>query len=269
MVIEHKVVLPLLQARKDAARRKNSGEGLKVNLGGGYFLRENWLTMDYCSPAYPYANKYIDINFDLMSDDPFPFEDESVECFYSSHTLEHIPQEYCDHIFAEFHRCLRPGGVARVTMPDYDCMYDAYCRRDASMFENAKSYGPDEFERLLISSFATGIVDDIDPAEVRERFRTMDKEAFADHYAALVSREKQRQEGGNHINWWNYEKLERSFAKAGFAAIYRSSPLESRCEEMRDIGSFYGFEHLVGVRRIIGFDNPEIAHYSVYAEAVK
>ena len=129
MVLGYKLLVPvLLVAKKTFALvdRRTDAENVMVNIGGGVFIKRHWKNLDYSSDSYPYKLSYLDHNFDLTSAEPFPFRNGAVKFFYSSHALEHIPQEFCDHIFGEFHRCLRPGGAVRLTMPDYDKIYQGY-----------------------------------------------------------------------------------------------------------------------------------------------
>lgn len=46
---------------------------------------------------------------------PWPFDDESVDAFTSSHFLEHVPS--WDLHFTEIYRCLKPGGYYRFVGP--------------------------------------------------------------------------------------------------------------------------------------------------------
>lgn len=53
-----------------------------------------------------------------------PFENASFQGIFSEHCLEHIAYEQCLSVLREFHRTLRPGGVARIIVPDGEL----YCR---------------------------------------------------------------------------------------------------------------------------------------------
>ncbi len=271
LIVEHKAVMPALYWRKKTHRRFNDTDGaghIMVNVGGGYFLRRGWKSLDHHSSSYPYKVSYLDCNFDLTSGEPFPFADDSVRFFYSQHALEHIPQEFCPHIFAEFHRCLAPGGAVRLCMPDFDKAYEAYRAGDGQFFAHYHGAGAGVPEKALIAMFATGIVGTATPEEVREWAGSMDKEAFADHCTGLVSRANHQNNRGNHINWWTYGKLERMFREVGFDDIQNSSPHQSRFDELRSDGTILGLGRLFSLDRIQGFDTAD-PHLSVYAEAVK
>ncbi len=265
LVVEHKILLPiLLLAKKLAGTPK---DGLRVNIGGGYFCRPGWTCLDYKTGSYPYKLDYVDFNVNLMTHDPLPFADGSVRYFYSAHTLEHIPQEYCDHIFAELYRCLAPGGVVRLSMPDFDILYDAYFRRDMEVFKYQR-YKLDQIEWAFLRAFATGMAGQTPLEEVRADLQSLSKDDFADKYTGLVPRETQIANGGNHINWFNYPKLERMLKAAGFTQVIRTGPQGSQVPEMRGEGNFLGLEHVVSLGRIVGFDTGH-PQWSVFAEAVK
>ena len=47
-----------------------------------------------------------------------PFIDESFDCVYSSHILEHFPHKDIPIILTEWVRCLKKGGVFEIRCPD-------------------------------------------------------------------------------------------------------------------------------------------------------
>jgi predicted SAM-dependent methyltransferase len=49
-----------------------------------------------------------------------PFDDDSVDYIFCSHVLEHFFRPDGDALLRELHRVLRPGGVARVCVPDLE-----------------------------------------------------------------------------------------------------------------------------------------------------
>lgn len=56
---------------------------------------------------------------DLNSDLPFPFADNSVDNYYTSHTLEHVNIKSLLFVFNEFYRTLKKGGILRIVVPDF------------------------------------------------------------------------------------------------------------------------------------------------------
>ena len=51
---------------------------------------------------------------------PWPFADGRFEAIYSSHVLEHLTLRGARTCIAEAYRCLKPGGVLRILVPDLD-----------------------------------------------------------------------------------------------------------------------------------------------------
>lgn len=262
----YKVLVPLLLAAKgifSLVDHERDAKRIMVNVGGGVFVKRHWKNLDYSSTHYPYKLSVLDFNFDLTGGAPLPFASDSVTFFYSSHTLEHLPQRYCPYIFREFYRCLKPGGAVRLTMPDFDKICDGYRARRTDFW----GVGADP-EECLLRGIATSLVGRLDARELREKFEALPKVAFADYLTGLIPLEAQMANMSQHCNWWNFDKLRQSLADVGFTRIEHSAPYASRFPEMRDKGSFLGIESLCRMPSIRGFD---VAHpdQSVYVEAIK
>jgi predicted SAM-dependent methyltransferase len=73
-----------------------------------------------------------DLWVDLQN--PLPFHDASVECFYSHHMIEHLDsvQSHIKEVF----RCLMPGGVYRVGGPNGDSAIRKFIEKDAQWFSD-------------------------------------------------------------------------------------------------------------------------------------
>jgi predicted SAM-dependent methyltransferase len=87
-----------------AASKVQLGPGQKNYLGG-------WINVD-ANLISSRPDIWADLRFKL------PFRDGQVDCFYSHHVIEHLPN--LDNHFREMFRCLRPGGVIRVGGPHGD-----------------------------------------------------------------------------------------------------------------------------------------------------
>lgn len=55
-----------------------------------------------------------------------PLDDNSAECVYSSHVLEHLHRDAADSLLCEIMRVLAPGGRLRIAVPDLQRMVHAY-----------------------------------------------------------------------------------------------------------------------------------------------
>lgn len=266
MVFGYKVLVPvLLIARKvySVIDHNRDSENLMVNIGGGVFIKRHWKNLDYRSDVSPYNPAYLDYDFDLTSAEPFPFRSGAVKFFYSSHTLEHIPQEFCDHIFKEIYRCLKPSGAVRLTMPDFDKVYDEYGTGKIVSWGHM-----DRLEDNFCVAIADALIGKLEPAETRAAFEKMSRAEFGDYITGMVPRDVQRSHMNFHCNWWNYDKLHSMLERAGFREICRSEPLASQFPEMRARGSFLGLESFGSLRGVRAFDF-NIPEASVFVEAIK
>lgn len=57
---------------------------------------------------------------------PLPFKNNSVDCIYSSHTLEHLYFDDAKKLLNECFRVLKPGGLIRVVVPDLKAYANEY-----------------------------------------------------------------------------------------------------------------------------------------------
>jgi len=89
--------------------------------------------------------------------------------------------------------------------------------------------------------------------ELKEIFSNMKYEDALDFITSHCPVEIQKECPGNHINWWNFNKLKKMLEKAGFTKIYLSG---------------YGQSFSPVLRNTFFFDNtaPEL---SLYVEAFK
>lgn len=61
---------------------------------------------------------------------PLPWPDRSVDEIRASHVLEHFPQAQCGDVIHDWCRALKPGGVLRVAVPDFEKIARAYLNDD-------------------------------------------------------------------------------------------------------------------------------------------
>lgn len=134
---------------------------LKLNLGCGTVQPEGWVNVDYSFgarltkiPFYNFINKRLKL-FDI---DPegntrvwdktfihdlnkrFPWNDNSVDIIYTSHTLEHFSKEEGLAILKESCRVLKKGGIIRIVVPDLAQFINEY---------NSGKMRSDEFVKKL------------------------------------------------------------------------------------------------------------------------
>ncbi|MBE0573824.1 methyltransferase domain-containing protein [Candidatus Dojkabacteria bacterium] len=101
----------------------------KLNLGCGDETPVGWVNVDYAPGAklakIPLINKFslTKVKWDktimiqnLLKN--FPWETNTIDIIYSSHTLEHFTREEGQHFLKECHRVLKTGGLIRILVPD-------------------------------------------------------------------------------------------------------------------------------------------------------
>lgn len=89
----------------------------KVHLGCGKNIIDGWINVDLIKdPSIMFH--------DLRK--PLPFEDNSIDFFFSEHFFEHLSKEDGVSLLKEIYRCLKPGGVSRITVPDLSLLVKLY-----------------------------------------------------------------------------------------------------------------------------------------------
>jgi predicted SAM-dependent methyltransferase len=167
----------------------------RVQLGSGTRPKPGWVNVDLTPEA--------DLTLDLRR--ALPFEDGSVEIFYSEHVLEHL--EYPDaagHLLRECLRALAPGGVASFAVPDMAMVLDWYVNGGDAEFDAAqKKWHPPGTETRM--------------EHVNYAFR----------------------QEGDHEYGYDYETLRNLFAACGFERIERRDFDPGLDSEERRVGSLY------------------------------
>jgi predicted SAM-dependent methyltransferase len=105
----------LLGAVHPAWRRRRhellKGKGLLVNIGCGPFGKPGWVNLDLFS--------HEGTTMRVDSRRPFPFGSASCRGIHVEHYLEHLePSRERAAFLAECWRCLEPGGILRIIVPD-------------------------------------------------------------------------------------------------------------------------------------------------------
>lgn len=114
---------------------------LNLNLGCGPQVVEGWVNVDYAIgarlAAIPVLKpalrrlKFFRVDWDpkIHIHDltrPLPWDDETVDACYTSHTVEHMSREQGGFLVRQAFRVLKPGGVLRVVVPDLQAIVSKY-----------------------------------------------------------------------------------------------------------------------------------------------
>ena len=128
-----------------------------LNLGGGHD----------CHPLPEYQH-YVAVDLVPRSDfavaqdlsQPIPLADGCVSRILSEHFLEHVEVATIAHVLRECHRLLKPGGVARLAVPDYGHPRSRHCLvlgRDPNRHDHVTLLTYPMLSRLIEASpFRTG-----------------------------------------------------------------------------------------------------------------
>lgn len=114
---------------------------MRLNLGCGANVVQGWINVDYGLgarfaklPLFASLNRKLGL-FNLDWDKrvfihdltkQFPWDDDTAEVAYSSHTLEHLTREQGRIFLAECRRVLKPAGIIRIVVPDLAHTVDKY-----------------------------------------------------------------------------------------------------------------------------------------------
>jgi predicted SAM-dependent methyltransferase len=93
---------------------------VKLNLGAGIHRPKGYHTVDL-----HHADTVMSV-----ADFPWPWADDSVSEILASHVLEHVDRHAAIAVLAECWRVLRPGGVLRLAVPDFDIFADGIVTGD-------------------------------------------------------------------------------------------------------------------------------------------
>ncbi len=225
-----------------------------VNIGAGGFEHRYWTNVDFDSDWYARTQTAGFVQHDLSSMQPLPFEDESVELAYTSHTIEHVPAPAVSKLFAECHRVLVPGGAVRVTCPDARLIYDTLARESRGYWKwrepwfggqqsTAGEVSEVRVEDFVVRELATPrgrfyrrakVI--LEPGEVRRRFDALGYRAFLDWLTEGL--EFDPTAPGDHISWWDEDRVAEELQRAGFSDVRRSRRGQSLFPPMADTKIF-------------------------------
>jgi predicted SAM-dependent methyltransferase len=120
---------PVWRAREAQLRDRDD---VRLHVGCGPRHLDGWLNVD----GWPQPG--VDLVCDLR--EPLPLRDASCALVYTDHVVDAIDVEFRPPLFREFHRVLKPGGVARIVVPHSGRFAAAYVRNDREWFERVSGH---------------------------------------------------------------------------------------------------------------------------------
>lgn len=216
-------IVTLTKQLEDIHNEPYEGGPLKLNIGAGYWALKGWRTLD----CYKNADFYAD----LRTMTRLEIEDNCIEKAFSSHCIEHVKDEHIEKLFAELHRCMKPGGIFRLSCPDADKAFEAYKNNNVEWFDWLKQSHIGEMLLNTIVSYEHLAGGPKASEElVKEKFESLTKDEFIEWCTTLVDESRPYIA---HRNGIHFEKLKKMLEKAGFKNVKRSSYLQSADKELQ------------------------------------
>ncbi len=100
-------------------------QGIKLHLGCGDINLQGWINID--GRPGPHVH-LVSLNFDLSE-----FSNASVSEIYMCHVLEHFSYKEGSELINTFSKKLMPGGVLRLSVPDFDKLIKVYDANDKNI----------------------------------------------------------------------------------------------------------------------------------------
>lgn len=104
---------------------------LLVNIGCGSVFHHQWLNID----KYPQSKEIIRCDINCISK---LVKENTVDMFYVSHVIEHLPRETLCTSLKILYNFLRPNGILRIVVPDLEKLATDYLSVIQSSDENDK-----------------------------------------------------------------------------------------------------------------------------------
>lgn len=205
--------------------------GYMLNIGSGDWSSKGWTNLDYPSNWYNKAQqKHKIIPYDIRND-TIPFEDNSVECIYCSHVIEHIENIYVQKLFRECFRVLKKDGVFRIVCPDAEFLYHVskyntdYWKWQHEWFQS-KAFDKNTPRNVdfLVGDIATPkllfYIHSINKTDYIKPFQSM---AMYDFFEYMTNNLQFRKDfPGDHINYWTFSKIKKMMDGIGYGYIIQS-----------------------------------------------
>ena len=93
---------------------------MKLNLGCWHRHIPGWVHVDLCDMPH--------IDYRSNIDDLSMFDNGTADIIYCSHAFEYFDREHSEVVLGEWRRVLKPGGILRLAVPDFDKLLQVYAK---------------------------------------------------------------------------------------------------------------------------------------------
>ncbi len=225
------------------------------NIGAGMWEHPCWTNLDLPAQTAEFAKIQAPfVSHDLANNPKLPIESESVDAFYCSHVIEHIPESAVLNMMKESFRSLNKDGILRiVTGPCADLDWSALNRQDEQWWFWDENFKLEDGSPSRMTIYDRWLYEVATPKSPFSKTKN-EKKYTSSEVEALVKKYKDSpnllldivtdsipfnaSSAGDHITWWNYDKLREFLLKAGFKNICRSGYGQSNSSWMRDLTYF-------------------------------
>ena len=219
----------------------------KVNLGCGPIGKENWINVDWGILAI--LHKFTIIEKILIKLNLFPkgynipwpknlklhncrkklpFPNDSIDCIYTSHFLEHFKKFEAEKVINDCFRVLKNEGIIRIVVPDLEILVKKYLENDIDYFKKVK--GLINFDK---KDKENGCVDFSLADVLMENFYPSFYEKKPSGVSKLMSIFVRP-----HQWMYDYQSLKYLLEKAGFRKIQKKSFKEGKVSDLGHLDVF-------------------------------
>lgn len=228
------------------------------NVGAGTWQHDAWTNIDLPAQSEEFARIQAPcIHHNLVQDPKLPIKPETAELIYTSHVIEHLPDVSVEHLFRSAFLSLKSGGTFRiVTGPDADTDWSALVRQDKDWWyfyepktfskEAIEQYGlPSLYDYWLYHLSTPRSIYSSTPCAKKYNSEELQDLVLKSGLGPNELRNKLTGElhfnikfPGDHLSWWNGQKLVLKLKDAGFESVSTSAYGQSDSVFMRDLGYF-------------------------------
>ncbi len=126
LYFEFKIILAKILRQLSRPPFPSSDAGnTNLHLGCGSINHPEFINID----GAPFSH----VHYVRAIDDLSPFKDETINLIYASHCLEHFSYLEVPNILLDWFRKLKPGGILRLSVPDFEQIVCIYLENDRNI----------------------------------------------------------------------------------------------------------------------------------------